>query len=62
MVFRVFLSYLRMCGYTFQIVAVLAHTGEILRVSPLDSWGLLGTGLKVQSYKVCGSRLVVYLV
>lgn len=62
MVFRVFLSYLRMCGYTFQIVAVLAHTGEILRVSPLDSWGILGTGLKVKSYKVCGSRLVVYLV
>lgn len=62
MVFRVFLSYLRMCGYTFQIVAVYAHTGEILRVSPLNSWGLLGTGLKVKSYKVCGSRLVVYLV
>ena len=62
MVFRVFLSYLRMCGYTFQIVAVLAHTGEILRVSSLESWGILGTGLKVKSYKVCGSRLVVYLV
>lgn len=62
MVFRVFLSYLRMCGYTFQIVAVRAHTGEILRVSPLDSWGILGTGLKVKSYKVYGPQLVVYLV
>lgn len=38
MVFRVFLSYLRMCGYTFQIVAVLAHTGEILKVSSIESW------------------------
>lgn len=55
------LAYLRMCGYSCTIVAVIAHTGEVIRVAPIRFYGILGTALYVQSFNYDGEFLVVYL-
>ena len=55
------LAYLRMCGYSCTIVAVIAHTGEVIRVAPIRFYGILGTALFVQSFDYDGEFLVVYL-
>lgn len=62
MQFQWLLSYLRMCGYSCTIVAVIAYSGEIIRIAPLNYYGLLGTFLIVQSFDYDGNILVVYLV
>jgi hypothetical protein len=50
-----------MCGYSCTIVAVIAHTGEVIRVAPIRFYGILGTALFVQSFDYDGEFLVVYL-
>lgn len=55
------LTYLRMCGYSCTICAVIANTGEVIRIAPLRFYGILGTALFVQSFNYDGEFLVVYL-
>ena len=59
--FQWLLSYLRMRGYSCTIVAVIAYSGEVIRIAPLDYYGLLGTFLIVQSFNYDGDIFVVYL-
>ena len=43
------LAYLCMCGYSCTICAVIANTGEVIRIAPLRFYGILGTALFVKS-------------
>lgn len=61
MSFRWLLTYLRMCGYTCDVIACHTFTGEVLRIAPLDCFGILATGLIVQSFDYNGASIVVYL-
>lgn len=55
------LAYLCMCGYSCTICAVIANTGEVIRIAPLRFYGILGTALFVKSFDYGGDVLVVYL-
>ena len=55
------LAYLRMCSYSCTICAVIANTGEVIRIAPLRFYGILGTALFVKSFDYGGDVIVVYL-
>ena len=55
------LAYLRMCQYSCEVVACYAHTGEVIRVAPLDCFGIRGTALFVKSFDYTPEAIVVYL-
>lgn len=56
------LCYLRLCGYSFEIVVCLTDTGEVVRIAPSDFFGIRYTRRKVAHFARDGSTLVVYLV
>lgn len=58
---RYLLTFLRMCGYDYKILAVYAPTGEVVRFAPLKYFGIKGTALAVKSFDFDKSVLVVYL-
>ena len=55
------LTYLVMFCYSCTICAVIANTGEVIRIAPLRFYGILGTALFVKSFDYGGDVLVVYL-
>lgn len=58
---RYLLTFLRMCGYDYKILAVYTPTGEVVRFAPLKYFGIKGTALAVKSFDFDYSVLVVYL-
>ena len=55
------ISYLCMCDYSCDIVAVVARTGEVIRIAPVKFFGLRGTGLFVKSFDYDGKYFIAYL-
>lgn len=58
---RYLLTFLRMCGYDYKILAVYTPTGEVIRFAPLKYFGIKGTALIIKSFDLDRSVLVVYL-
>ena len=56
------LAFLRMCRYSFTVVAVLAETGEVLRIAPVDAFGIKFTGLRVSCFELDHEHFVVCLL
>lgn len=61
MLFEWLLCYLRLCGYSFEIVACLTFSGEVVRIAPQDTFGIKYTYRKVSHFARDGPILVVYL-
>lgn len=56
------LAFLRMCRFSFTVVAVLAETGEVLRIAPIDTFGIKFTGLRVSCFELDHDHFVVCLL
>lgn len=56
------LAFLRMCRCSFTVVAVLAETGEVLRIAPVDAFGIKFTGLRVSCFELDHEHFVVCLL
>ena len=56
------LAFLRMCRFSFTVVAVLAETGEVLRIAPVDAFGIKFTGLRVSCFELDRDHFVVCLL